>query len=469
MYNHYNQYRCSIIRGKSQKATDNLLPLYAKIIVDICPCDADSFTLAFDNAFNAGLTKAVSQKTLDNHRTEIAGTLFGMFYAADDGCIYASERTLKFIEDSDTPAFFKDICYKMQFPNGQSTRDLKIHIDNKLNIRQYPFILKVMLLAKNGNLKLTKKDIGYYMLNSLDVLQGIANPLEVYDTIVADKRNGVERDINTPNKGRSWDWQHINEQINLLALANLVIINGNEVVLNSGEMELIEVFAEKYNEKPEFDVYSFDLTKASSRQMFFSVWEYYFSQLSDAYGMFDTSIEALGIPKDPLEPNVEANNTLSTLDIGDEGERYVYEYEKQRVSDFNARLAGKVIHFGKTRGLGYDIQSVVAQPGEDVEFVKYIEVKSTKRVTAPDISDTSWIDTLNVTRNEWIAAQQHGASYQIFRVYFTRDSVIIFIISDIASKHESDIITAIPTTYRVDFKNNAIDSIITNGGEVTDV
>ena len=38
MYNHSNQYRCTIIRGKSQSEIDNMLPAYANVLDDICPC-----------------------------------------------------------------------------------------------------------------------------------------------------------------------------------------------------------------------------------------------------------------------------------------------------------------------------------------------------------------------------------------------------------------------------------------------
>ena len=125
MYNHTNQYRCIIIRGKSQKELDNLLPAYALVIDDICPCAREEF----ENRFNGELARILHgknadtvalKKTLDNHRTEIAGKLFGMYYLAADDVYYASERTKKFIADSDQPAFFKDICYKMQFPNGMN-------------------------------------------------------------------------------------------------------------------------------------------------------------------------------------------------------------------------------------------------------------------------------------------------------------------------------------------------------------
>ena len=67
---------------------------------------------------------------------------------------------------------------------------------------------------------------------------------------------------------------------------------------------------------------------------------------------------------------------------------------------------------------------------KDGEFVKYIEVKSTKRLTCPDVNDELWIDTLNITRNEWVAAQQHRDFYSIFRVYFTRDGIHMFILKN---------------------------------------
>ena len=71
------------------------------------------------------------------------------------------------------------------------------------------------------------------------------------------------------------------------------------------------------------------------------------------------------------------------------------------VAAFNPRLVNKVLSLGRTKGLGFDIQSVIAEAGDMAEFVKYIEVKSTKRVTAPDINDEEWIDTVNITRNEY--------------------------------------------------------------------
>lgn len=475
MYNHSRQYRCTIIRGKSQSEMDNLLPLYAKIIDSVCPCKSDDFASAFNNAFSAALVITPTKKTLDNHRTEIAGKLFGMYYIYDDKTVYPSERTLKFLSDSDTPAFFKDICYKMQFPSGSASwrksenqQTLVDQISNSLCVRQFPFLLKVLLLARSNNITLTKKEIGYYILNSLDVLQGKATPLEVYDAIASDRASWSEA-VRDPGSG-SYAMQHITEQINLLELANLIIVSNGEVALNPREMDTIQIFAEKYADKPEFDVYAYDLERTDDRKRFYADWSFYFSCLSDKVKAFDTTAEALGVTVSTPSADEDDDDAEkdSTVEIGDEGEKYVYEYEKRRVTEFNFRLAGKVIHLGKTRGLGYDIQSVVAKEGETAEFVKYIEVKATKRVTVPDINDTAWIDTLNITRNEWVASQQHRGSYSIFRVYFVRDSVIMYVLTDIAQKHDNGVIQAVPTTYRLDFGNTAVDEVIYSMGGTTD-
>ena len=81
MYDHTRQYRCTIIRGKSQKEMDDFLPAYAKVIDEICPCDASDFESLFNNAFMRYLPESERvKKTLDNHRTEISGKLFGMYF-----------------------------------------------------------------------------------------------------------------------------------------------------------------------------------------------------------------------------------------------------------------------------------------------------------------------------------------------------------------------------------------------------
>ena len=84
------------------------------------------------------------------------------------------------------------------------------------------------------------------------------------------------------------------------------------------------------------------------------------------------------------------------------------DLEKKRVNATHPRLVNKVLLLGKQRGLGYDISSVEADENrEEPEFARFVEVKSTKRITEPDLGDNSWTDTINLTRKEWIAAKQY--------------------------------------------------------------
>ncbi len=465
MYNSANQYRCTIIRGKSQKDVDNLLPSYAQIINEVCPCKKDDFEQQFNSRLSSILPGNPTAKTLNNHRTEVAGKLFGMYYSAvsdHDGetYVYPGERTLKFLEDQDQPAFFKDVCFKMQFPNGMTKGEtVTERISLGISVRQCCFVIEVLSEAQRRDMRLSKNDIGYYVLNSMDALTRAASPFEIVDAIQVDRMNGImTHDIGDPNKEPSYNLQHINEQINYMELANLIVVSEDgEVRLNLKEQKTIDVFARHWDDDPPFDVNAYDLSTVQARQYFQMSWDEYYSALSLDSGEFETSIEAL---LDEEASPYGGNNTGDTTELGDDGELYVFEYEKKRVAEYNAQLVSKVLSLGKTKGLGYDIQTVIAVPGPDAEHVKYIEVKSTKRVTAPDINDPLWIDTVNVTRNEWIAAQQHGEYYAIYRVYFVRGGVVVYILENPYQLYENGAINVVATMYRVDFGNAAATKVI---------
>lgn len=452
VFNPELQFRCEIIRGR---ALDSILPTYAKLIEELCPCTKADFDILFNQKMAAILPKNTSKKALNNHRTEIAGKLFGMYYKDETGIVHPSERTMKLLADNDQPAFFKDIVFKFQFPNGMNTKNKVNEMkDAGIRIRQFPFILRLLLLAQIEGVSISKKDIGYYVLNSLQVLQGIITPDTVLSKIKEEREAGIIRKINSPGKAPSYDIQHINEQLKLLELANLVKIDDGTMVLNMKEQKAITYISSYWDKPIPFNSYGYDLLIKKENKSFYSDWEMYYSKLSDNSTAFDTSADSLGIQ------TPTGDSGVNTVEIGDEGELFVLKYEKDRVGQYNPRLVGKVIHLGKTKGLGYDIQSVVAEPGESEEFVKYIEVKSTKRVTAPDINDPIWIDTVNMTRTEWIAATQHKDSYFIYRVYFTQGAVIVYVIDNVFKKHQEGILRSVPLNYRVDFDNRSVDKVI---------
>jgi hypothetical protein len=204
-------------------------------------------------------------------------------------------------------------------------------------------------------------------------------------------------------------------------------------------------------------MYKYNLDIEKEKKEMFDDWsEYYGSIAVSDYEILSTSIEAL--QRVEVVKTITSKKGTDHTILGDEGEEYVFILEKSRVAEKHPRLANKVILLGKQRGLGYDISSVEANENdEEPEFARFIEVKSTKRITEPDLNDKSWLDTINLTRKEWIAAKQYRQAYNIYRVYFTPDRTVVRKINDPFDKNEKGFITVLPTLYRMDFGSQSID------------
>ena len=156
-YNPENQYRCTIIRGKSQSDIEDLLPCYANMVNLICPCTKEEF----DQRANQIISKALFQtsafeelgdnnkKTIRNHITEIAGTLLGLYYieydeATSQKLVYESEACHVLREKMDNTLFFKNLCLNFQFPNGEKKTD-KLYEDFSNSIQLKPFCFIVAM------------------------------------------------------------------------------------------------------------------------------------------------------------------------------------------------------------------------------------------------------------------------------------------------------------------------------------
>lgn len=460
MFNPDIQYRCTIIRGKAQKELDNLLPAYATIVAEICPCSKE----VFDQEFNDRLSQIIynddfenlgenNQKTIRNHITEVAGKLFGLYYF-DEHYVYESPSNEKLLNDNDQPAFFKNLCLNFQFPNGtQKIQTIEERINDGIKFKPFHFVLALLFLAQNNGIILTKDEIGYYVLNAKQVLQGTVSAQEVLGIILNDRAENTVKKL----EAGSFHTQHIREQLNLLALANLIIIDGNNLIINKAEKEIIDVFISELAKPLQFDIFKYDLNNDDEKKRMYSDWSAYFGKIAvQNPEILSTSIEAL--QREEIEkPKVPQKGTDQTI-LGDEGEDFVFDLEKKRVNATHPRLVNKVLLLGKQRGLGYDISSVEADENrEEPEFARFVEVKSTKRITEPDLDDNSWTDTFNLTRKEWIAAKQYRSAYNIYRVYFTPNAAIVRKINDPFGKNDSGIITVLPTLYRMDFGSESID------------
>ena len=452
-FNPERQYRCTIIRGKAKSDMDDLLPAYAHILESICPCEADKFPTLFNQAMQR-LLPAATAKTLNNHRTEMAGKLFGMYYTENDNVIQVSPRTQKLLRDSDQPAFFKDICYKLQFPNGMDKiTKIRRDLSNHIHIKQCAYILKVLQEATARRVVLTAREAGYYVLNAIEVLQLNVTPIEAVETIIERRARRIQRMVPPGSRGT----QHIRETFNYLELANLIKIQDGNLILNSREGASINFISSSWDRPLDFNMQNYDLNSLRGRKEMYLAWGEYYGRLATAdAGVFRTTVAAISDDIEQLRrEGFDVPEGVDTTALGDDGERYIYNREKQRVEAYNTRLVGRVLLLGRTRGLGFDIQSVRAERGANAEHAIYLEVKSTTRVTAPNQTDDSWSDVISLTRNEWIAAEQHRDAFRICRVYFTPSRVSVFVITDPITKSEQGILAIVPQSYRVDFKNRA--------------
>lgn len=452
-YNPENQYRCTIIRGKAKNAMDDLLPAYASILDSICPCPENQFPLSFNREL-ARILPGFTPKTLNNHRTEIAGKLFGMYYTNDDNVVQTSQRTKKLLSDNDQPSFFKDLCYKFQFPNGMDKiNKIRQDISNKISIRQCAYIMEALLQADKLKTILSIDEVGYYILNSLEALQRKVSPGEVVATIIERRHKKIYKKPPSGSRGM----QHIRETFNYLELANLIRIDKRNLIMNSKEKLAIDYIAASWNKPLDFDLATYKLDTLAGRKEMYLRWQQYYSGLAAPdSSVLDTPITSLSTKlEEPAEEGYDVVEGIDTAAIGNEGEVYVHAYEKNRIKAYNARLIQKVLLLSKTKGLGYDIQSIRADKTKRDEHAIFIEVKATKRVTAPGAGDTGWIDLINLTRNEWVAAEQHKDAYFVYRVYFTPERVVMFIINDPAYKSEIGLIRVVPEKYRVEFDSKS--------------
>lgn len=465
MYTPENQYRCTIIRGKSQTEMEDYLPLYANMVHKFCPCKEDVFKESCNNTLAKAFYQISSfellsrsqKKTIRNHLTEVAGILMGLYYPTYDenGNTYINESdTCRYlVEHNDYPTFFKNLCLNFQFPNGAKKWNMiSEDMSNHIHIKPFCYVVALLYYAQRQKEKnmFTKQEIGYYVLNNLDVLQGRVSPQTVYEQIMQDRKDGIKRE----KLSGSRDWQHINEQFNLLALSNVVESDAKYIWLNPNEAHAIEIFI-NHLEEFVFDAYSYPLTTKKQRNLFIADWKY-------KYGLFNEELLVLKTNfhieiADVSELFRQSGATKSTVDIGDEGEALVFRIEQERVRKYRERLVNKVLLLGKTKGLGYDISSIEADENpQKPEFARYIEVKATKRITEPSF-DSAWSDSINITSKEWVAAEQYKEYYNIYRVYFTKKKTIIVRIKNPYQRFVDNEIEVYPTIYQVNFDASVIE------------
>lgn len=407
VYDPESQYRCAIIRTRGRKEVDDLLFFFAKIIDDLCPLSKKDFESQFDKNLSK-YRLDLKPKARQNYRTEVVGKLFGMYFE-NDGLVLCSEHTKKLLRDSDQPAFFKDICWKMQFPNGMwNSENIRKNFEKSLRLHPCIFLVHFLDECHNHEFRPTIDEVGYYILNNLDVLKGESSPSEVLRCMMDRRESGIYKKVDDgQGKARSYYMQHIEDILGYMELANLIAVkrtgHGKVVSLNRCETKTIKNFLNAPYNKLRFPIYSYSLNTEDE-----------FRKIPLDYGrsMSELSFRDEGVFRTPLESIlVDAFRIPDVQDVGTVGERIVYEYEREKAKEIDASYADKVENVSSKRGLGYDIRSI-RQKGKSFCDI-YIEVKSTVRTTDPK----RHIDSVELTQNEWGRAKKELDDYFIYRVY----------------------------------------------------
>lgn len=417
-------FRCAfIVRGRGQDKIDELLPIWASIVSRHSTKTEAEFNKKVD-AELVRLAGGVTEKTAANYRTETLGKILGLYYTSMDGKVFASKRAERLLATGDQFQFFKDLVCKMQVPSGIS-KNAKLFIDKKISFMPSAFILLCLEEAgKTGLGFLSKQEVFWYILSNLDVLQGQLTPKAVVEDISFGRKKWKYKKYLEGSK----ETQHANEMINLLSYANLIKVSGKSggITLNNNEQDDIRRIIKYAEPGLGFQSYNYTLSNPGDFKKFEQDWEKYFSTpcfsdlkiFSTNYDKNFGKVEIEAFDDEDLDEVLD----LSTKEIGDTGERYVFNCERKIVRSKMPQEYRRVHLLSYIKGIGFDVQSVRVDNGPDKDDYIYIEVKTTPRATKP----SNLCHLASLTENEYKAARQHGDNYYVYKVYLTPDGTFVF-------------------------------------------
>lgn len=405
------EFRVNFIRGRAQGILDSMLPLFASSLDSVCPTTSKGLT----NELIVPLARffpQATEKTLKNYATEIIGKLFGMVVHDDSGGCRISELTRKLLEDSDQPAFFKVLASRIQFPNpmNRMRSDFENDVHSGLHVR--PLVLVLEVLRELGG-KASYLELRTFVLANKNAYTNASTAIELAELIRECRASSTKLpDPSQPN--RPWNHQHIKEMLGFLKLANLIVEDTFEIYsLNDSEISSLSwIFS-----TPSSDGMFRDLNPAEEYSEYQAEWSDWYGSIpaNVTESTFDTTLQGLDISEDELAPNMGARTAVNTQELGKQGEMLVFAWQFDLVSHSRPMDIRHVKDRSAERGIGFDIQSVWMDATKAGQF-RYIEVKTTKRSTRPELQPGQ-LDLVTLTSNEYRAARTHGDNFTLCRVY----------------------------------------------------
>jgi len=443
------EYRYHHIRGRSQREMDSLLPIFARFARDTCPID--------ESEVKDGLLKLIEQffptktdKTRNNFATEIIRRLLGMIVVGPSGEARVSDLALKLLEDDDQPAFFKVLVSKIQLPNPMSKEaSYRQEQDDSIQVRPAVLVLEVLreLDGPVGYLELRT-----FALANKVALQGLMSASEIATAI----REARSTNTSLPNPStyegkpnRARYHQHIEEMLKLLELANLVRRGtDNTFTLNKGEQAALDWIFQSPSNQGLFR----EIGTGETYTEFQNAWSEWYGSLPsrNEIAEIETPIGALIGEFAPIA----GSKTTSTTELGKMGEQIVLNWQVGHVKDKRPQDIRHVKDRSMERGIGFDIQSVWCE-GETVGQFRFMEVKTTKRSTKPDLTDGS-LDLVTFTANEYRAAVTHRRNFSLCRVYLFQDGYEIHALDDPIQLAKDEAIIMEPSGWNLYLTDRAI-------------
>jgi hypothetical protein len=425
---------------------DTLLPIFANLVERNTPLSPADFDLAMIKSISS-IFPNQTNKTYRNYLTEIIGQLFSMYYL-ENNQIELAPLALKLIEDGDQPAFFKVIVSRLQFPNPSAKKHkYDSEVADGLGVKPLVLVLDLLKVAHEHNDRISFDELAFYVLNSLEALSGKHTGVTLYADI---QRARLSQIIIPPFVG-SAARQHIKESLNLLSLANLIRTDSLEYWINQFEMDAIQEICRIPSTESLFRSRNTFETHDEYQQS----WKKYLTDISTSpIGIFATQVAALG----SIAPQrlVAGKPKRRATDIGREGELLVMDLENEEIEIAFPGKGWSAQDYTAKRGIGFDIESIFYSEPSLIGTPHRIEVKSTVRVTKPDLRNSLAPDGFTLTRSEMRAVEAYKETFSIYRVYIYAGGYDIHILRNPAELNKNKIMNFVPDTWSADYLPSAI-------------
>lgn len=447
-------FRLHFERSRFKRRLEDMLLILATEITNIGILDKNQFGQLLDKIIIETAPNPIIDKTVRNQRTEMI-RLFGLVKYIDNLAIPGNRLTL-LAQTQDTPRFFKSFCSRFQFPGGFLKPDkVSEMVVAGIKFKPAQYILRMFKIAnsKHGQFALNAAEVTHFIFNDKRVTVHDEAPKIILDRIIRAREKKLTLDKTSDVIRYARDF------LNYMVEANLLNEFKGMYALNQGENNAIRSIISDKNffNKYETIIDSNGLWNVEDYKKVDSEWTEWFAD-----GFEDEALRtpASALVKDDLnfpdqwkkikevlerkDPVIRGN---ALKELGDEGEKIAYEFEKKSVEEIRPDLKHMVKLVSNTVGLGYDLLSVWPNEGRRK---KYIEVKTTKKNHESNV-----MLPFIISINEWSVADQHGDDFFIYRVIITKEGFSIFAIQNPAKAVKDGKLIIEPIGYKIIYTSNS--------------